>query len=261
MALCPVRLSEPGAAFVDAIRREFGFLVDLGFLEQPVGWDGRAVRLIHAHPKLEIVNSLEAEKLYLTLLTPLTEGRRPRPFDDDFNEPFVSFEIEDLPDLDDFKRTQYRRHRYDDIRELEAAVVDRAAEARQFLPQFLSNGKVLDGIRSTRRTYLLAELIPRWRDFVDRVQAGYDGSISEFITGVNVRGQIESLLKWPGALDTKIGQDVRRADSEFDQLTVPIAHGQQGGLYPHPRAKRWWRLPEKLRGRLKEYFLRGAAND
>lgn len=250
-----VRLSEAEACFLDAERSRFGFLErEHGFAVVPPSWDGHGVSVIHRHPKLEVVNYLEADEVFLTTLWPLVAGRRLPVFDAENDEPFSSFEVDEL--VGPAQQQAHPGVAYADVRALEAEVARRGGLLRDHIDGLLTDdGTLVRQIRDRIRDTRLRALVPRWIEFVRQVRHGFDDGIAPYVAGVNLRGQIKSLLKWPSEVPPEIAQQLQVADDEFDSATVPIAYATHGGLYPHPRAVRWWRLPEDPRGRLREYFF------
>ena len=250
-----MRLSEREACFVDAVRKEFCFLAkDFGFVEQELNWDGQGIRLSYRHPKLEVSNYLESEENYSTTVMPLVGGQAPPIFDDEFDEPFTYFELGEAFGTE----TEPLPQRFVDDRALEDAVRQRAEIVREHIGAWLADsGAIFREIGSQIREARLIRLIPRWQRFVESIQNGFEGGVTEYVAGVNVRGQINSLLKWPVASHGAPSQQLADADEQFERLTVPMKYAAGASkVSPHPRAQRWWRLPEEPKGRLRDYFFR-----
>jgi hypothetical protein len=254
-----VKLSEHEACFVDAVHKELGFLVtDHAFTQQNLAWDGQGIKLAHRHPNLEISNYLESEKNYATNVMPLTRGKPPALFDDDFDEPFTYFELAEAFGSDN----EPLPRKFLDDRDLEQAIARRAQIVRENVSIWLlDDGIAFSAIAIRIKGARLSRLVPRWEQFVASVDRGFDGGIAEYVAGVNLRGQIKSLvLKWPGVSDDELLKRLGVADDTFDRLTVPMKYGSGASkILPHERARRWWRLPEVPKGRLRDYVFRGPS--
>ncbi len=252
--------TEAEAVFVAAVRDQFSFLVTQhGFTEVPATWDGKGITISYSHPALDVSNYLEADEVYLTWIKP----RRKAPvqsFDEEWDEPLAAFELADLLSDDD-ARSDVSEWRFSNARDLEHAISRRSALIRENMSALLSPDQgwvALVGERVKLRR--LEKLVADWAAFVNEVAAGYDKSIAKYVAGVNVRGQLKSVLKWPGKADPELLDQLRVLDDRFDRLTTPIAFAHRPGIYPHPRAKRWWRIPEDPRGRLREFLFRPAED-
>src|SRR5687768_225120 len=92
-----MRLSETEGLFVAAVQREFRFLVlEHGFIDEPVEWNGQGISVDHVSQTLEVSNYLESGETYTTFIFPLHAGARLPTFDHDMDEPFSFFLVEDL---------------------------------------------------------------------------------------------------------------------------------------------------------------------
>lgn len=148
LALPRMQLNTIETAFVDAVRRDFAFLItDRGFTEQPLDWNGRGISVVHLHPSLKIRNYLEADVFYELRITPLRDGRAPDPFDEQMNRAFVDFTIDELVQAD--QATDWAsatNSQYPDVEQLEAAVAVRASALRQYLGVLLTDDHSVVGL-------------------------------------------------------------------------------------------------------------------
>jgi len=254
-----MHLNTTETAFVDAVRREFGFLVtDGGFIEQPIGWDGQGISVVYLHPSLKIRNYLEANVVYEAWVTPLKNGVEPDRYDEQSNEVFVDFNIDEITQEGQTRKLDLGQFRFPDVEQLEKAVGVRASVVRQNLAALLSDDRPLVGlIRDRVRERQLTSLISRWIEFVARVRDGFGGTVYNYVSGIYIRAAIESYLKWPGVMDPELNQQLRLADDEFDSLTMPMRYAGPSKLSKlSARASRWWRAPKNMEGRLREWFAR-----
>ena len=252
-------LSETEAVFAEAIPREFAYLVDeFSFSAETPTINGQGITLSHVHRKLRIANYLEASRDYSTFLIPLRRGKAAALFDNELDEPITFFQADELIGQDDSPdgANTATLVRLTDPRNLEEVVRLRAALLRPYVGDFLSAGdKFLDQVRQRIRDSRLRRLVPGWVEFVESVERGYDGGIAGYVAGVNTRGQIRSLLKVPGEIDPILVLRLKDADARFDRATVPMRNARHQTVMPHPRALRWWRLPENPTGRLRDHFF------
>lgn len=256
----PLALSDKERVFVDAVTRHFAFLCDLGFVGDGPLWDGRAVSIVHSHAGVRVRNQLEGEEQYWTTFDLLADGQDVLMFDKDLDERFTMFEIQEILDPPESMDPRLATWRYRDISALADAVAARAAYLRQIVEELVArDGAFAARIRDRIKRDRLRVLIPKWEEFTAKIRDGFDGGIADYVAGVNVRGQIGSLLKWPGGTVPEDLAELKAIDQEFLSLTVPVAFGQHGGIYPHQRARSWWRVPEAPRGRLRDYLLRGIS--
>lgn len=254
-----MKLTEPDAAFLDAVSREFAFLsTEHGFQTGGPEWDGRAVLIEHSHPSLVVRNSLEAETSYMTYFTPLRNGRTTKRVDHNLNKLFVDFELRQLVTEDERLLLDGYEKQYRDINELELAVARRASASRRYVPLLIGPDREAEigRVRQSVRERGLRVSLEQWRSFVSEIREGFNRGITAYVACVNARGQIASYLKWPAAVPESFLRELELLDREFDELTVPMDYGRKGGLFPLPNARRWWRLPENTKGELREYFFR-----
>jgi len=239
-------LSKTEELFVDAVRRDFRFLIDeYGFVEKPLTWDGHGISLNHAGSTFEVSNYLEGDEGYTTLVFPLREGSRLPAFDGEMDETFSDFFVEDLLTAESPPKGVASAS-FADPADLLNAVAARAAVLREHIQTLIADdGPFLALIRDRMRERLLRELVPKWVQFVEQVRRGYRGSGAGYVAGVNNRGAIRSLLSWPGSVPLELERQLRNADAQFDADTEPIAL-KEGAVrvLPHPRATRWFRRPK-----------------
>ncbi len=249
-----MKLSEAEAAFVDAVARDFRYLTEKhGFAKNDPKWDGRGISLVHHHDRLDVSNYLEADEQYITLLFPLSEGLRRPIVDSADDETFAYFTMADLPG----ESLTSERTALASVVDLENEVARRADVLSRHVTHLLSAEDYAGAVRDRVRLKQLSALIPQWRDFVQLVETGFGDGIAQYVAGVNTRGQIASFLKWPGALPAPLAKQLEAADRKFDATTVPVSFDARGAMHlPHPRARRWWRMPEKPMGRLRDYLFR-----
>lgn len=252
-----MKLTEVEAAFVDAVAREFSFLeTKFDCVRRPPQVVGQGVQASYADAKFEYSNYLESDQLYVTMLFPLVGGRRRMTIDESGDEVFSYFSVSDLPAGDPDPLLE--PHTFHTAAELESAVRARARVVREHMSALRANpdgvvGDVAARVKSRR----LATLIPQWEAFALRVSGGFDGSLMEYIAGVNIRGELSSVLKWPGDIDTMQRLRISDADATFESATVPGTYGKtRAAVLPHPRARLWWRLPENPQGKLREQLFR-----
>lgn len=241
-----VRLPPTETLFVEAVRREFGFLTrEYGFAEKPLVWSGEGISVNHLSRTIEVSNFLEAHESYTTFIFPLRDGSRLPVFDQDMDEHFAYFFPEELLNRFPIQRG-VASAAFPDRDELLRAVATRAALLREHIKTLLlDDGTLLGNIRDRRRERALRELVPKWIEFVDQVRRGYAGPGSAYVAGVNIRGEIRSLLSWPGTIPPTLERELREADAQFDAATEPIAFDAGAvRVLPHPRATRWFRRPK-----------------
>ncbi|HET7700696.1 MAG TPA: hypothetical protein VFM06_07520 [Candidatus Limnocylindria bacterium] len=240
-----VGLSPRETQFVEAIRHEFRYLAhDYGLVEKPLWWNAEGISIDHSGMMIEVSNFLEAEQSYTTFLFPLRGGARLPVFDAEMDEPFTYFLIEHLSD--DLPPGVASASFLDETALL-TAVAARARFLREHIAALLGDdGSLLAEIRDRRRQKLLQELVPKWLQFVDGVRRGFDGPSSAYVAGINIRGEIRSILSWSGSAPPEMEEQLREADAQFDAATeaVPLEPGSVR-VMPHPRAARWFRRPKR----------------
>ncbi|MDQ6720139.1 MAG: hypothetical protein M3003_05005 [Candidatus Dormibacteraeota bacterium] len=230
----------------------------MGFVEEELAWDGRGITVAYSQRRLTISNYLEADTLYLTTVMPLKAGKAPPLFDDEDDEPFTYFELTSA-----FATDAALPQKFASDRELEQAVAQRAAIVRQHVASWLGDdGRAFREIGARIKAARLRKLIPSWERFVESVERGFEGGIVAYVAGVNVRGQIRSVLKWPGVTPAVDLGRLNAADATFERLTVPMKYaGGAARIIRHPRAKLWWRLPEDPKGSLRDHIFRAPADN
>jgi hypothetical protein len=241
-----MRLSETEALFVEAVQREFGFLVvEYGFVEKPVTWNGEGISVSHVGPVLEVSNFLEAEQNYATFIFPLRDGARLPIFDAEMDERFTYFFVEDLLSTSPPPKG-VGSEALSSRAELLNSVAARAAVLRDHIGALSTDdGTMIAAIRDRMRVKHLRDLVQQWTQFVQRVRRGYEGTGPGYVAGVNVRGAIRSLVSWSGNVPREMERELREADAQFDAATDPVAL-EPGSVrvLPHPRATRWFRRPK-----------------
>lgn len=238
-------LSELEAHFATAVTERFAFLCDdFGCAAFPPTEDGRGVRLVHHMPRLEVRNYLEGDERYETGFLLLSAGRPIQLLDPEGDERFASFDLGDAVGPQAAQAPELADGAVADIPSLDKTIGARAAAVRQLIPTLLADDGEVDNIRSRIKLDRLRFLIPSWREFVSDVASGTVESGMRYVAGVNTRGAIKSLLKWAGQVPNELLSELQRVDSEFDRMTTPLPYARGPGVFPHPRAKRWWRTPK-----------------
>jgi len=127
-----------------------------------------------------------------------------------------------------------------------SARLDLTPEEREQLARLLAQLATRTG-----REDSLGAMHGRWRDFVTKVERGYDDSIYEYTNDLSVRDHLEAVAAGAGpTLSAKVQDAIAEDDRRFEAATQEA--DRPLGAFTEEAPTWWRRVPRRLVGELAE---------
>jgi hypothetical protein len=243
--------------FVDVALELFGFLVtEHRFIERVVP-DGPEVWVHLIGPKVAFEIMLEDDGWITIDVVPIHKGKTPEYFDLHLRDQYRGFPLELFFEKVD---PEWIRPPHPKVRSAQDIRSELAPYARELAshggPLLAGDAALFAEMKGRVRSRLIEIHLDNWKRFVERIRSGFDGPISEYVSGIVARAQLETFQTvWSGPTADDPVDAIHQTDALFDQFTEPLKWG--GGanvVLPSPAARRWWRRPKWLVGTLRDYF-------
>ena len=201
--------------FVTITLELFDFLVsewDFRSKMEGAGTFEITVSFLNRNVAIEIM--LVEESWIVPKVVPLIRGKAPSSFDSELSELYTGFPMEMFFEVVDKSWQRPEHRKIADRQDIRDELASYATELRTYgHPLRVGDQAVMDLMQSRMRNTLIAKYATDWGVFVERVRTGFDGPITDFVSGVVARSQLESFLtKWGNSRIGNPTEQIERLD-------------------------------------------------
>lgn len=194
-------MTEIEREFVAVAQETFGFLSKEYGLREEVIETPEDVRVSFSRKTFAVEIIFITEEIIDVHVIKLENGRIANPFDEAGDEHFTFFSLDRFLEIRDplWKRPAIAGNPRDAASIRHVLLVYAQALRANGRDVLTNTSHVFREVEARLRSEGIAEGVEAWADFVEQVQRGFDGSITDYVEAITKRAQLEALLrKWRG---------------------------------------------------------------